>query len=59
MTKHDNETHARNTLADLIDTLEAENIALRAELKAERDLRASIAADLRKISELFNKLIAS
>ena len=51
-----------NTLADLIiliETLEAERHHLKAELKAERELRAEIAADLRKISEQFNKLIAS
>lgn len=53
-----NETHARNTLADLIETLEAENSELKAQLNAERKLRAEIAADLGKISEQFNKLIA-
>lgn len=52
------ETHARNTLSDLIETLEAENIRLKAELKAERDLRAEIASDLREIEATFNKLIA-
>jgi septal ring factor EnvC (AmiA/AmiB activator) len=55
----EHETHARHTLADLIETQEKEIANLKSQLKAERDLRSEIAADLRKISELFNQLIAA